>query len=564
MKNQPSAKSGIALVFLSFVLAIMAISAIESVLFYQKFRHVDTLEALHNSINRTSAVVARLGNTLDIVVVGQRFEQTTINILRNDVNRINKDITKLLERYRKDKFITSNKILADELKGVPGEWQKIYQDIMKFRANMSRDEVMLIHNDVDVDILVLDEKFDRVSTGINSLLKRVFSEIKMLLMTTLGAFILMLTVAAVFIYQRFISPMYKLEVNALALSSGSGRKRFMTTLSGIAGSVARELNTILEESDRHAAELGEKIAGLDKRLMEKELAIKTLSEFFQASGRTFNMGVLMNESLKKLPPMTGALGALVYLRNDDEVRLVASAWGQDGARDGLFEMLTVDSLGMADGRMIETNSVGAPEYAAIFREKGINFVQSFAISPDDNHDYGRLMLLFSEPPGEYRGGFTRALVSAMGTSIAFSTRLAEEHESREKSLALINQLPMGLAVFDREGRCITANLILKKFLGAGPDFEFLQNYTYREDDILEAQGLVTTINKAYDGFVTEFIINYDPYLVKRYGFMGQTRDLRVKSVPLFEPDGTINKISLIYEDITLIDDFTVIEENRHR
>jgi len=439
------------------------------------------------------------------------------------------------------------------LKGVPGEWRKVYMDMMKLRANMTPDEVMLIHNEVDVDVLVLDEKLEMVSSGINALLKRVFGEIKMLLLTTLGLFILLLTIAAVFLYRRFISPMYRLERNALGLGSGGGLRRFTSTLPGIAGSVANELNGILDEADKTVTGLNEKIKELEGRLKGREDAIRALSDFYLEAGRTFEIETLFNEALGKVPSTTGASGALVYLNEGERLVLRASAWAEED-RDAPLS-LDPEAMGTG-GNAVQTSAPGAPAYASEFSAMGFKCLRSFAISPGSDGDYGRLVLVYTEPPPSERkeDAFTRAIASAMGASIAYVQRLHEEYAAKEKYLNLFNQLPMGIAVFGKGGVCIMANLILRRMLGAGPDFNFLDNYTFLEDDILRSQGLVTTINKAYDGFVTEFIINYDPYLVKRYGFMGEARDLKVKSVPLYEPDGKISKIALIYEDISYVEE----------
>ncbi len=552
MHRESRARSGTAYVFLSFVLAIVLISAIEFFLFYQKFSSIETLEALHNRVNHISAVVSRLGNTLDIVVVGQRFEQTTINILRNDVERIDGDIRHMISTYSKNRFVSGNKILADELKGVPDEWRKVYMDMMKLRANMTPDEVMLIHNDVDVDVLVLDEKLEMVSSGINALLKRVFGEIKMLLLTTLGAFIFLLTIAAVFLYRRFISPMYKLELNALTLGEGGGRQRFDSHLPGIAGLVASEVNEILDRRDEAVVGLEEKTRGLKRRIEDKESAIMALSEFYLEAGSTFETEVLFREALLKVPYLTGATGALVYLRENDALVLKAAAWSEGEAPE-FPATLEADALGNGTGGLTDVSPLLFQRHGEDLAEGDIKCMRSFAISPGEEGDYGRLVLLYARDPRGTGGmeGYTRAIASAMGASIAYVERLREEHEKKERYLDLINQLPMGIAVFGKRGECIMANLMLRRMLGAADEFDFIDNYTFIEDDVLKAQGLVTTINKAYDGFITEFIINYDPYLVKRYGFMGQARDLKVRAVPLYEPDGNISKIALIYEEIAL-------------
>jgi len=44
--------------------------------------------------------------------------------------------------------------------------------------------------------------------------------------------------------------------------------------------------------------------------------------------------------------------------------------------------------------------------------------------------------------------------------------------------------------------------------------------------------------------------------------MGKTRDLRVKSVPLYGSGGKITNIALIYEDITITDEHDSGEDSK--
>jgi len=555
MKKSFHPKSGIALVVFLSLLAIFTISALESVLFYEKFKRVETFEALHNKINHVSRVVARLGNTLDIVVVGELFEQTTINILSNDINRIDAEINRLSDKYTNDPVISANKFLSDELKGMPVEWREIYKDINKFHPDMSSDEVMLIHSDIDVDVLALDEKLDKISSGITAALKRVFSEIKILLMVSLGAFVLLLTAEAVYIYLRFISPMKKLEIAAINMASEDGESRFSTKIPGVFGRVAFELNVLLDAASGRRRKLKEEMRGLSERIADGERAIGLLGDFFSEAGRSFNIDKLFRDNLRGVSAMTGACGVAVYCLEDERLRLKAEASG-DGNNTVFPEFLPTESMGDGKGTSLALTGPG------VLSSRGAKWMRSFAISPSAQGDYGRLILLFHDSPDESRDVFTRSLVSALGTSIAFVERLWEEHGAKEDCLTLINQFPLGIAVFNKDAQCISANLILHRFLGATPGFDFIRDYRFTEDDVLNSHALDTTIYKAFDGFITEFIINYDPNAVKRYGFMGQVRDLRVKSVPLYDSGGKITNIALIYEDITVTDEHDSGEDSK--
>jgi len=553
MKNHRKIRSGIAIVVLFFLLAIMVISAVESLFFYEKFTTIETLEALHNRVNHISRVVARLGNTLDIVVVGQRFEQTTINILLNDVDRIDAEIGKMYNQYSKDSVTLSNKKLSDELKGVPKAWKEIAVDMKKLRADMTHDEVMIVHNDIDVDVLVLDEKLDLISSGINAGLKRVFHEIKILLVVSLSGVILILAAAAIFLYFRFLAPMQRLENAAIAMAGGSGERRFNHGAPGVFGRVAREVNTVLEGAEKMALGLEEEIGGLRERIRQKEEAIAALADFFMESGRSFDTELLMKKTLRKIPAMTGAFCVLFYMPDGDKLKL--RAWDFGGEKELTPPaVIAAEAFDDGSGVAVEAGAPGAPAFAAALSSCGARWLSSYSIGPGDGEDHGRLILLFRNPPDDDKAGFIRALAISLGATTAFIKSLCEEHAARENCLTLINQFPLGIAVFERGGACILANLILKRFLGAGSDFDFVKDYTFSDDDILCSQGLVTTIRKAYDGFITEFIISYDPRLVRRYGFRGEVRDLRVRSVPLYDPDGLISRIAMIYEDITITDE----------
>ncbi|MBI5643988.1 MAG: hypothetical protein HY954_11005, partial [Deltaproteobacteria bacterium] len=87
-------------------------------------------------------------------------------------------------------------------------------------------------------------------------------------------------------------------------------------------------------------------------------------------------------------------------------------------------------------------------------------------------------------------------------------------------------------------------------LGAEQRLSAPGDYCIFEDDIFYSQGMLTSIRKSYEGYATEFIINYNPSLLTRYNFSGVQRRLRIKSFPLYDAGGEISNIVLMYEDIS--------------
>ncbi|MFQ5354695.1 MAG: hypothetical protein ACE5DR_07075, partial [Thermodesulfobacteriota bacterium] len=355
--------------------------------------------------------------------------------------------------------------------------------------------------------------------------------------------------ASIFLYSRFISPLKILESDALDMASGGDVNRgFEESMDGVVGSLASQLNTILESKEQLARSLEADISRLKTSVENKDKAIRFFEEFCKSSGRAYESEALLGGAISDVPELTGASRALIYIFENNELTLKCSA-PDDEALSAGASILPAELRGDGNGELLDISGPVGEDYPEAIRRHDVKWLRSFAIGSEDNDGYGRLILLYESRPDRDEVEFISAFASAIGTSISFVQRLKEEHDNWKNCFMLLNQLPFAVAVFEKGGACILVNLLLKKFLGSAPGFDFLKDYTFMEDDVLYTQGLVTTIKKSYDGFITEFIINYDPYLVKRYGFMGESRDLRVKSIPLYDPDGTISKIALLFEDI---------------
>ncbi len=542
MKKKVKTRSGTFLVFLFFFLAIAAISSVEAYIFYGKFTSIDILDNLHNRINHISRTVAKLGNTFDIVIIGGGLEQTTVNIFHSDIERIDKDINETVSKYSTTRFFSGKDMLNEDLKKIPVEWRKIYNDIKKLSADIHPDKLLLVHNDIDIDVIVLDERLDRISAGINTALQKVLRDTKLFLLVTLAAFVLMLISASIFLFSRFISPLKTFENDALQILSTKGKASFAENMDGVVGRLAHVFNTILQVNARRTIELEETLSHITSELKDKESAIENLGAFFTAAGSSFESSALYKGALSRVPGLTGAAAVLLYIKEDGELVLKAFVTGSESITGDAPPLLSTTAALIGEGELVEAPSA--------LRSMGASWLRSFSIGSADEGYYGRVILLFNEKPPLKESAYVRSLTSAIGTFVVFIERLKEERESGKDCRTLINQLPFGVAVFGKDGRCKLVNLLLKRFLGAAPDFDFTRDYTFTDDNVFITQGLVTTIKKSYDGFITEFIINYDPYLVKRFGFMGESRDLKINVIPIYDPDGTISKIALLYKDIT--------------
>ena len=200
--------------------------------------------------------------------------------------------------------------------------------------------------------------------------------------------------------------------------------------------------------------------------------------------------------------------------------------------------------------VLEARSVQDAGLARALEEYGAELLVSVPII------YGKeasgLILVIYSDRGRYCAEeipFLESAASSIAVASGHCALFQKELSSKKFLERLLNQMPCGLAVFDREGWCVTMNSQARQMLGADPGFDHLK-YSVLEDDALKSLGIVTSITKSYEGYTTEFIINYSLLSARALGLNAMSRKLRIRSFPLYDAGGEISNLALIYEDLT--------------
>ncbi|RME36394.1 MAG: PAS domain S-box protein, partial [Deltaproteobacteria bacterium] len=119
--------------------------------------------------------------------------------------------------------------------------------------------------------------------------------------------------------------------------------------------------------------------------------------------------------------------------------------------------------------------------------------------------------------------------------------------SEERFRAIVEQSPISIQVFDREGRCLMVNEAWERLWGVPR--KVLENYRLFEDEQLRDAGILDQVRRAFAGESIEIDTHaYDPG--RNRGGSRRKMWLRARIYPLTGPDGTPDRVVVMHEDVT--------------
>jgi len=527
--------------------------------FSAKTQHIEVYDDLNYRLSSVRVSISKLEYLLDMFVVARRFETTTVDMIKGDVDKLDENINEVLNERQYGRILASNKKLADGMASIDTDWQTIKNEIKRLHATLPQDEIMLLHNAVDVNTVLVTEKTDRLLSIVAESRKALLKAAKNQAFDTAVGFLVLMFLVSLIFNKKVVSPINKARRTAMRVASGASHVRFHEDTLSSMGLFSRELNRMLDTMAEVMRHKDQKIADSVAETERKTTQIEALSRLLSSGGRSLSINDFFAFAVKEAVLSGGAEGSVIYLIEDGLLKLKASAGFDDNFTREIAEvpLADLDLASAQDGLCLTDLESGAPApaYSFFFKGRGYGTLACSQISY--NNDTAGVVCSAFAPDKVFDPVFFKALASSIGALSGHVNLFQKEHGTRKFIERVMNQMPFGVAVFDTNGACLMLNAVLKKYLGADNRFNLVGEYTIFKDDVFESAGMLPSIMKSYEGFATEFIINYNPGLVKRYFFSGQPRRLRVKSFPLYDAGGEISNIVLLYEDFPEASEGTV-------
>ncbi|TAN63842.1 GAF domain-containing protein, partial [bacterium] len=400
--------------------------------------------------------LAKLEYTLDMFVVTKRFEHTTVSMIRRDIEKLDKSINDVFENRKYDTIIKSDAKLTEGIRTVNTEWQTIKSEILRLNETLGPDELILIHNSVDLNTILINENNDRLISEIDDNTHRVFENTKSLALKSILVFMLLWLFAMLIFYKRITSPAMAMMAAAKRITGGGGAY-FDETSFGLMSTLAYELNLMVMAFSEQEARLTNRIGGFENEINSKKSQIESLRLLPALAGHSLSMTDVFSESLKEAIKSGGADAAAVFLYEDGKHALKASA----GCNEAFFReasIFSIDDLPCAGHKARLFRTVGECQSESLRAHLTNSGFTSFITVPIVYNGAALGCLLVLRGRGEAftddLAVFFEAIGAGIGVTTGFLRTFHKEHIQKNFFETIIKQMPSGIAVFDRGGACM--------------------------------------------------------------------------------------------------------------
>ena len=551
--------------FLIFIFFLFVVNGTSFWLFLEKSKEAGTYDDLNFRLHDIKFSMVKLEYGLDMFLVARHFEQEKIELIPEDVRKLDR-VLRELESQAYTTF-SANSPIALGIKFLADDWRVMKNDFNRLNSALSYDVVLLLHNSIDMNMFLFYEKTEKLLNDVTIGRQKAFHEIKVLVYRILAlTFLLVIGAGFIFVIGAFY-PIKALADGARKILNGEYNVTFKEGHSGEAGDIASAFNMLESSVNETHLHIEKKIAQFEVVIENARKNVDALTELADIAGESLSQQDIYMSAIKVIVLNTGASAAAVYLHDDKGALRFKAASGIGGSFGDAVsvippgERLTVWADGINDLTLKDIEEYPDGTLKSFLHINNYKSVLSYPI-PYNKTVVGIILLIFNDPESfiPTSGPFLSAVTSFVGASTGHINFFYDEHAKRSFLDSIVQQSPLGIAVFDAEGTAMMLNATLKRMLGVASDPDFIGKYRLFEDNILDSSGLHMMIRESFEGHVSEALVDYDPSLLTWYDFNGSHMNLKIKSFPLYDAGGEITSIALIYEDQAVFPD--IIEEGR--
>ncbi len=538
------------IVVFAFLIGILYVDAH---IFLVKTQRIAAYDELNDRLNNIRVSITRLEYLLDMYVISRTFEPSTITLIKGDIESLDRDIKYLADEPRFIAASEANPFISEGLSGMKDDWQTILNEIKSLESSLSQDEIILIHNAFDTNTILVTEKTERLLALASDSRAKSSEEINSLALLNLIGFAGFLAFGG-FIYHRNVRvPLRRMSATADAIMSG-GEANFDAGGTAAAYGLSQGLNAMASGLRKRIRDANEDAAALRKRLIIKDAHIEALRGVSALASRSLSIEETLLLAIKEARNSSGAGAGAIYMNHDGALNLKASDCGGDDIFRRIAVIMHADIAGLHEKDtltvFVDTDEFPHRGLSDALRAQGLKSLNVIPLAYG-SEVLGCVFMAYAEGGAGLEDTllFLDSYARAIAVQTAHIALFQKEYGLKSFLERIVNQLPFGVAVFDRTGACQVFNTGLKKMLGADRRFSLINLYNIFEDAVLSANGIISSVKKTYEGYSTEFVINYNPPLAARHYFSGPQKKIKIKTCPLYDVDGSISNIVLFYEDL---------------
>ena len=487
--------------------------------------------------------IVRVEYMLDIFVVARHIEEGVPEAIQRDIKKIDEELKELAGL---DTGIVSgdDSVYGSIIESIKENWADVKEQIKRLNTVETEEEALLVHNAVDTRTMMLREDIERLMGVMEERANISFAERRNFILSAI-IFSLALCIGAggVFLY-RVLLPLDRFHLHILSTLRGK-KKEWQEDIKGDVGGIVEAFNTAMARMEELRLDASNKFHYMEERiegLKKKMESIKNVTAILAGSISQYEvfMGAI-REVTKTLP----ASACAVYIKEGSQYRLSVSKGFSKTFfyRAESFPVRERDSFHTGDP-LVFRDVARYPEgklKAILLTEDIKSYICVPIMYGESGHGYFDVAFKEEFTPSEEDLMYLESIATHCGVAIVHSLVCLGERTKRLLMERIIEHMPLGVAVFDREGTCVVLNDGFKRFLGCDVRCELRGNYNIFEDDYMEELGIVPELKKVYEGKLVEFITT--PHRLH------DGKKVRMISSPVYEAGGSISYILLLCDCI---------------
>lgn len=545
---------------LLFVTILFILAAAHAWFFISSIKGLERHAGIDNILSSIQDNIVAFEYKLDTFIIGSNFKKDYGAEGLNEQFALVDKKFKQLKGLSDAAIFNSDPMMFGDYKVLINDWNFITEEMGGLQNAVSKEEIFLIHNDIDIKVFLIAARLEKLGKFIQDKKEKEISSLTSNVIYSLLFYMVIALIAVYLFYRKIISPLNEFGRTAKKRASGDLAIRFNAASRDEMGVLAGALNS-MADAVNEAHVMAEK--NVSNRTMELEIRTRELATANKVTGligRTLAEGEMAGIVLDELMSATHTDAGWVYLTGgDSEAKLHLNAYRglshtfireakEVKAEDGGIIGRQIKGKGHIFVNVSEIDN----RFRPLLEEIGIKRLCILPIIYADTmigiiNLAGKRSDCFSDKDSN-PCIFAESLANEIAVAIDHTRLFQKEFKSKQFMERIIHQSPISIAVFDKNGDCIMLNSAYKKLFGLTRDEQIIGEYNLFKDNELEEKGYAQTIRKIFEGESIDMEIEYDISNVRHIQVKKGARRLKVKMFPIFDNDGSVSNIAAIYED----------------
>ena len=329
MKNPQKGRFNIWKFSVFFSLIFIIIAVIDYRSFSGKTKEIELYDDLSYRLNALKVSVIKLDYLLDMSVEAG-FKKSSVALIKTEMKQVDGDLNDILDDPEYTGMFKDNNLISEGRKSILNDWPVVRSEIMRLDDGRSRDELMLISNEVEMNTVLVVERLGRLSNVMRESGKGLISDIKKQVLNSGIAFILLMLGSWLTLYLSAHVPVRKARSAARRLASGDLSVRFRGGGHGYFGKLAIELNAMLNALIANLSEKEEITRQLHAESSARAAQLEAIGNILRFAGSSLSKSGVFNVAVEEAVK-AGADAAAIFCFEDGAPELKSSVGFEDGA-----------------------------------------------------------------------------------------------------------------------------------------------------------------------------------------------------------------------------------------